>query len=340
MPDRDDWRPVCSPEVLRIRAAMLKRIREFFASRSYLEVETPCLSRDVVLDAWLDPFCVPGSSGEHSAYLQTSPEAFMKRLLAAGSGSIFQVAKVFRRGELGERHNPEFTMVEWYGVGDGWEEQAALTEELVRTCVDVAAGLPGGVKLDWPAGAFGRLTYAEAFERAFGVDVHRSVERELRLAAEGAGVVFPETGLPLDRDDLLNLMLGFVVEPCLGGVDGAERPEFLCDYPPTQAALAVVAETDPPVARRFELYVRGLEICNGYEELTDAEELGRRERLQSGRRREAMQSALPGAPRLSAALAAGLPPCSGVALGFDRLVMLAVGAKTIREVLAFPGDRA
>lgn len=337
------WQPACSLSVLKIRAEMLRSIREFFAVRGYLEVETPCLSRDVVLDAWIEPFRVSGVGGEPDRYLQTSPEAFMKRLLAAGSGNIYQVARVFRRGEFGERHNPEFTMVEWYGMGDSWEAQVSFTEELVRCCLGSVQGLSGSCVPTWPRSSFPKLTYAEAFERALGLNVYLATDDELKGAAESAGVVLPEGDCTLQRDDLLNMMLGLVIEPGLGGCRGEETPVFLCDYPPSQAALAVVAETVPPVARRFELYVRGLELCNGYQELTDADELLRREQRQQGIRSSCSHSladALPGAPRLRDAMFAGLPPCSGVALGFDRLVMLATGVEAIQDVLPFPADRA
>ena len=339
--DRDDWQPSCSRDILRIRAGLLRAIREYFAVRGYLEVETPCLSQDVVLDAWIEPFRVPGVGPEPERFLQTSPEAFMKRLLAAGSGSIYQVARVFRRGESGERHNPEFTMVEWYGVGDSWEDQLEFTEGLLRYCLEAVKSLSGSCVPSWPDIKFPKLTYAEAFARAFGLDVHAASVVDLQRAAVSAEVAIPEGGHQLQRDDLLNLMLGLVIEPQLGGRLGAETPVFLCDYPPSQAALAVVATTAPPVARRFELYIRGLELCNGYQELTDADELRRREQQHMSQRcQQSGADTLPGAPRLRKAMASGLPSCSGVALGFDRLVMLATGVQEIQDVLPFPANRA
>jgi lysyl-tRNA synthetase class 2 len=339
--DRGTWHPACSLDVLQIRAGMLRAIREFFWARGYLEVETPCLSQDVVLDAWIEPFRVPGAGREPDRFLQTSPEAFMKRLLAAGSQSIYQVARVFRQGEFGERHNPEFTMVEWYGVGDGWREQLAFTESLVRFCLKQVRGLNGSCVPSWPDTSFPLLTYAAAFEDSFGLSVHEASDLQLLQAVERAHLAVPESGREYSRNELLNLMLGLVIEPKLGGLRGAEAPVFLCDYPPDQAALAVIADSPTPVARRFELYVRGLELCNGYQELTDAAELLRREQQQQGIRETFSSSeSLPGAPRLRDAMAAGLPPCSGVALGFDRLVMLAIGAESIHQVLPFPADRA
>jgi lysyl-tRNA synthetase class 2 len=320
---------------------MLRAIREFFADRGYLEVETPCLSRDIALDAWIEPFRVPVGGGESVRFLQTSPEAFMKRLLAAGSGSIYQIARVFRHGESGRRHNPEFTMVEWYGVGDSWVDQLVFTESLLRFCMNAVGSLSGSSVPVWPEMEFPTLTYANAFAEAFGLDIHGASTEDLRQAAESSALAIPEGGQQMQRDELLNLMLGFVIEPQLGGKPGAEAPVFLCDYPPSQAAMAVISDTTPPVARRFELYVRGLELCNGYQELTDAEELLEREQRQKAVRGcDSGTESLPGATRLREAMTAGLPSCSGVALGFDRLVMLATGAETIQEVLPFPDERS
>ncbi len=332
-----DWRPSCSSSVLRARAAMLVAVREFFGRHNYLEVETPCLSRDVVVDAWLDPLRVQQSGTDW--YLQTSPEAFMKRLLAAGSGSIFQVGRVFRGGELGQRHNPEFTMLEWYGVGTDWRQQVLFTEQLV--CEVVAAGcrsLGREVPL-WCRGQFGVTTYAEAFQRSLQLPVFDTDDSELRQAAEGRGVILPESGV-LGRDELLNLLLGFCIEPQLGQRDGLEFPEFLCDYPASQAALAVTTESEPRVARRFELYIRGVELCNGYQELTDPVELRSRDQLQNQKRAEGTTDILPGASGLLKAMEAGLPECSGVALGFDRLVMIAAGVDQLSDVIPFPAERA
>jgi len=340
-PESDDWRPSCSTQMLHIRAEMLRSIRDFFRDRDYLEVETPCLSRDIVLDAWLEPIAI--DAGGPQWFLQTSPEAHMKRLLAAGADSIFQVSRVFRKHERGNQHNSEFTMIEWYGVGSTWLEQLEVTESLLRTATAAAARVTGhDVAVRWSPETFQQTTYAAAFQRAFGVDVFGCSGRQLMDAARHFGVPLPD-GLREDRiDDVLNVMLAFAIEPRLGGTseDGSIRPEFLCDYPPAQAALAVVSETYPPVARRFELYVQGLELCNGYQELTDELELRRRDAVQNQRRIGEKSQELPGASRLLAAMQSGLPPCSGVALGFDRLVMVATACRDIREVMPFPEDRA
>ncbi len=337
----DHWRPACSTQMLHVRSEMLRSIRDFFRNRDYLEVETPCLSRDIVLDAWLEPFAI--DAGGTQWFLQTSPEAHMKRLLAAGVDSIFQVSRVFRQHERGNQHNSEFTMIEWYGVGSTWREQLEVTESLLRMATAAAARVTGhDVAVRWSPDKFQHTTYAAAFQRAFGVDVFGCSGRQLMDVARHFGVPLPD-GLREDRiDDVLNVMLAFAIEPQLGGMskDGSIRPEFLCDYPPAQAALAIVSDTEPQVARRFELYVQGLELCNGYQELTDVLELCRRDAVQNQRRIDGKSQELPGASRLLAAMQSGLPPCSGVALGFDRLVMVATACAHIRDVMPFPEDRA
>ena len=340
MTHQEDWQPSCSMEILRVRAAMLHAVRKFFHQRGYLEVETPCLSRDIVIDAWLEPMRVE-QGGQHW-FLQTSPEACMKRLLAAGSGSIFQISRVFRAGESGTRHNPEFTMIEWYGVESTWQQQMELTEWLVRACLAAAATVMGYTPADvWPDGEFRQTTYQTAFQRVFHMDVHCVSHDELLHAAVIQNVPLPDACSMASKDDVLNAMLAFAVEPSLGRNPSTHvsAPEFLCDYPASQAALAVTSETLPHVARRFELYIDGLELCNGYQELTDPEELQRRERRQNSVRSGSSLETLPGAARLQAAMKAGLPECSGVAMGFDRLVMIATKAASISEVLAFPADR-
>jgi lysyl-tRNA synthetase class 2 len=338
------WKPACSLSMLRMRAAMLQAVRNVFWSNDYLEVETPCLSRDIVIDAWLEPIFV--KLGQEHWFLQTSPEAAMKRLLAAGSGSIFQISRVFRGGEKGPRHNPEFTMAEWYGVASTWEDQVLFTEALVRAAVDaVAQAAPSDCVIPnarerWP-GSFQCLTYADAFLKYVGIDVHSATEDDLFAVTIDRGLPISEGCGPGDRDELLNVLLAFLVEPNLGcNPDGSASPVFLCDYPASQAALAIVSTTNPPVSRRFELYIQGLELCNGYQELTDPNELEQRELRQNQLRQESRGQLLPGAARLRQAMQAGLPQCSGVALGVDRLLMVAANATSIDEVMPFPYDRA
>lgn len=335
LPNGSDWRPACSMQALQVRAAMLRTIRQFFQHHEYLEVETPLLSQDVVVDAHLHPFIVPSATGPR--YLQTSPEAGMKRLLAAGSGSIYQITRSFRRDECGFRHNPEFTMLEWYGIGTDHWQQMELTESLVRACATAAA-----IQMERPVPSwcgpqpFGRISYDQAFVRALGEPVlGRSAEDLLKLCRR-FGTPLPDSVDRNGTDDLLNLLLAVHVEPTLGrGI-----PEFVYGYPASQAALARIGSDDTRTADRFELYADGMELCNGYHELTDPDELRQRDATNNESRVRQQESQLPGAFRMLQAMQAGLPACSGVALGFDRLVMLAMQAASIDEVLPFPFHRA
>ena len=315
--------PILDPRssILVRRAELLSAARRFLQSRGYLEVETPLLSFDVGVDLHLEPFRVEvggyGNEGPpRTAYLQTSPEFGMKRLLSAGVGDCFQISRSFRRGEAGAHHNPEFTIVEWYRVGGSYRD---LMIEVGEFASEVAG---------WPKAE--TISYADAFQKAIAIDPHVATISDLsRLAAE-------REFRSADRDELLNFLLANAVEPNLG----IERPTLVYDYPATQAALAKVTTDDPPVAQRFELYYRGIELANGYQELTDAEELRRRNRRQNELRRAKGLAELPAESKLLAAMDAGLPECTGVALGFDRLVMLALGCSSVSEVMAFPFAQA
>lgn len=319
-------------ERLRQRAAMLARLRGFFAERGFLEVETPVVDAEIIPELHIEPFGVGEARGvlsdapagrwpaATSGFLQASPEMHMKRLLCEGLPAIFQVTRSFRYGERGAIHNPEFTMVEWYRTGDGMAAGMQLLDELCQAVAGSAAAR--------------RTTYAEAFHMHAGVDAHHATCEELEAAAKRLNVAVPEGIHADDRDEWLNLLLADVVEPRLG----ADRPEILYDYPATQSALAVTTTRGDGtlVGERFELYWRGIELANGYHELTDAVAL--RTRLaQVNRQRSADgRPALPLPERLLAAMTdPGLPACSGCALGFDRLAMLACGATTIDEVMAF-----
>ena len=299
-----DFVPSATLDMLRRRAELLKRVRQFFDSRGFLEVETPALSRDVVVDRHLNPLRVTlftdprePDRGE-TLWLQTSPEFAMKRLLAAGATAIFQVSKVFRAGERGSLHNPEFTMVEWYRVGDDYEAGMDLLAELAEEIL--GRGKPE------------RMTFAEAFRRFAALNPHTLSDYEIDLA------------------------LTSKVEPHLG----QERPTILHDYPASQSALARVRPGQPPVAERFELYVNGIELANGYHELLDSVVLRQRNRDNNAVRAADGRYTLPEESRLLSAMDLGLPACAGCALGFDRLVMVATGAKSIQEVVAFPIERA
>jgi elongation factor P--(R)-beta-lysine ligase len=334
-----DFLPTASLDVLRLRAELLARVRKFFTDRGFLEVETPILSADVTVDRHLDPMSTVLANDSRqpqvgrTLWLQTSPEFGMKRLLAAGATAIYQITRAFRNAEIGPLHNPEFTIVEWYRVGDNMQAGMSLLADFCQALL----GTP-------PAE---RLSYADAIERHVHVNPHIATVSELAAVAKRLGINAP-LQLSDSRDDWLNLLLAERVEPNLGKT----TPTILYDYPASQAALAktrqekfssTTHQTESvtySVAERFELYFHGLELANGYHELLDAGELSRRNALANVARQKDSKPALPEQSRLLAAMQAGLPACTGVALGFDRLVMLASGAKKLSEVVAFPIDRA
>jgi len=319
----NDFLPTAPWETLRLRAAMLRRLRRFFDARGLLEVETPILSADTVVDRHLDPFgvlCCQGAAGPRQMWLQTSPEFGMKRLLAAGGPAIYQVSRVFRQAELGPLHNPEFTLVEWYCPGQTMETGIKFLGDLCETLLG--------------RGPAECMSYGEAFRRYAGLDPHTADIRELQEATRDLAV--PATLSAADRDGWLDLLLVERVQPHLG----VARPAIVYDYPASQAALARVRSETSSVAERFELYASGIELANGYHELLDPVELRRRIAAANRQRQADGKAALPGESRLLAAMEAGLPPSVGVALGWDRLVMLAAGARSIQEVIAFPFDRA
>jgi lysyl-tRNA synthetase class 2 len=301
-------------ERLRRRAEMLSRLRAFFAERGFLEVETPLLADEVIPELHIEPMSVEGGF-----WLQASPELHMKRLLAEGLPAIFQVTRSFRKDERGWLHNPEFTMVEWYRAGDSMDAGVQLLDELVQA---VAGAAPAR-----------RMTYAEAFQLHAGIDPHRASIAELVASHHGIEMDVPNELYSISRDEWLNMILAMRVESKLG----QEGPELLLDYPASQSALATTAMRDGiEVAERFELYWRGIELANGYHELTDAEALTARLEAVNAARRQARQPKLPLPERLLRAMKSpGLPPCSGCALGFDRLVMLACNAESIDDVMAF-----
>ncbi len=323
-----DFLPTASWDNLRLRARLLARLRQFFDARGFLEVETPILSSDTVVDRHLDPFAVPipwrSSTGPlpETMWLQTSPELGMKRLLAGGATAIYQVTRAFRQGEQGPLHNPEFTIVEWYRVGDDMKAGMRLASELCECLLD--------------RGPAETISYAEAFADQTGLDPHSATAAELASRARELGVAIPESLAADDRDGWLDLLVAERVQPALGH----RRPTILYDYPANQAALARVRSGRPPLAERFELYVSGIELANGYHELTAPGELRERNRTNNAWRRRERKPALPENSRLLAAMEAGLPSATGVAMGFDRVAMLAAGARDLREVMAFPIDRA
>ncbi|MCY4181699.1 MAG: EF-P lysine aminoacylase EpmA [Gammaproteobacteria bacterium] len=317
------WRPAATPELLRLRAETLAAIRRFFTGRGVLEVETPLLAPATVTDIHIDsiPAQVELAGRAQSRYLQTSPEYAMKRLLAAGAGACYQICKSFRQGDAGKLHNPEFTLLEWYRPGFSLEQLMDEVESLLR-----------GVMPDLMASQrIPRLSYREVFQRHLEIDPHRIEPEALRRLTRER---LPVDTAELDATDCLQLLLGQVIEP--------ELPKycFAYEYPAAQSVLAKITpdREGEPVARRFELFCNGMELANGYDEETDGKIL--RERFERDRERRAeLGRPVPAIDeKLLAALDHGLPPCSGVALGVDRLLMLRSGAKSINEVLAFPVD--
>ncbi len=302
---------------------MLEGIRTFFATRDVLEVETPALSVAGSPAPHIESIAVPLSDG--TRYLHTSPELAMKRLLATGSGDIYQICRVFRSGERGPRHNPEFTILEWYR--EGWNdlellgEVEALVVEALAPYVDLAAT--------------DRLTYAEAFRRHTGIDPRHADADACAAAAGRHGLEFPD---PVGKDDWLDILMATVVAPAFP----PDRLTAILEYPVSQAALARIrpAADGTPVAARFEVFLGETELANGFHELTDAAEQRRRFEEELSLRAGSGRSPIPVDVRFLAALEAGLPDCAGVALGLDRLVMIAAGVKDLARVLAFPWDRA
>lgn len=318
----ESWRPTSSLEAIRRRAQALRWTREFFHERGVLEVETPAMVNAAVSDVNLGSVRVEMPGRDAPLFLHTSPEYAMKRLLAAGSGDIYQVCHVYRGAERGRQHNPEFTMLEWYRLGFSLDELMDEVGQLVR----------GLLREELPVEV---LSYREAVARHAGFDPLDASDAELIRAAEALGMDRAHSHRA-SRDELLDLIVGAQVGPALG----ANALTFVHGYPASQAALARLDSTDPRVALRFELYHRGVELANGYHELSEiAEQRQRFGNDQELRRRRGLP-VNPLDPNLLAALEAGMPDCAGVALGFDRVLMLAIGAASIDDVLAFPVERA
>lgn len=316
----ESWRPTASIERLRRRAELIALVRGFFTARGLWEVDTPVLSRAAISDPNIRSMRAE-VGGEQHLWLQTSPEAAMKRLLCADSGSIFQISHAFRAGERGRLHNPEFTLLEWYRVGFDHHDLMEEVAELVGELIDPRP-------LEW-------LSYREAFARYLELDPYAATSAQFAARAEAAELRAPDLGE--DRDAWCDLLLSHLIAPQLG----RERFTFLHDFPASQAALARLHEVEGvEVAERFELFVDGIEIANGYHELADHAEQQRRFEAERVRREAAGEPAAPVDERLLAALAEGLPGCAGVALGLDRLIMLSLGAERIEEVIAFPSERA
>ena len=324
------WRPSATLETLRARAQLLRTIREFFHTRGVLEVDTPMLSQYGTVDRHIDSFPVasphPSPLTPHVLWLHTSPEFAMKRLLAAGSGPIYQLCHVFRAEQAGRFHNPEFMLLEWYRPG--WDHHRLMDE------VEALVGLflsPLPAREGW---SFERISYRAAFLAHTGLDPFSASIEHLRSGLARHGVAapeHPESEAQDDRDFWLDLWMGSVVGPRLG----IEAPCFVFDFPASQCALARVRDGDPPLAERFELFWKGIELANGFHELTDAAEQRRRFESDSAWRRERGLATPPVDENLLAALAVGMPAGAGVALGVDRLLMLMLGLPEISVAIPF-----
>lgn len=312
-----DWRPCATPRILRLRAELLGRVRAFFSERGLLEVDPPLLTAvpcpdPNVAPVRLAPLC---ADSEHAYYLQSSPESPMKRLLAAGSGPIYQIAHAFRDDEWGRLHQPEFSLLEWYRPGF---DHYLLMDE-VADLLRVMLG----------ADTHERVSFAEAFERRLGLDPHKAGLDELEMVARDNGL---QLARPVDEAVYLDFLMSHCIAPHLG----SPHPTLLFDYPISHCAYARIREADPPVAERFEVFVAGIELGNGYHELSDPVAQRMRFMAENAKRRRAGLPEVPLDERLLAALEYGMPECAGVAIGFDRLVMIAAGAKSLEEVIAFP----
>ncbi len=316
--------PTLSVDNAKKRADLIHRIRSFFHDRNVLEVETPVVSRASGLDPYIDVYCsehgIDGSEApKENVYLSTSPEFFMKRMLASGYPSIFQLCKAFRNGEVGSIHNPEFTILEWYRVDMPFRE-------LIQETVDLVNELKS-------FGTHSVITYTEAFEKYLSVN-------PFDLTIDTCKSLCITQNLPQIESDSIDEWLIYLLSQCIEPHLGIEGPEVLTEYPANQAALAqtFINASGNKVAKRFELYINGVELCNGYEELTDPVEQRRRFDADSESRKNMHKNPLQRDQLFLDALEAGLPACSGVAVGVDRLIMLILGETELSKVLAFPFD--
>jgi lysyl-tRNA synthetase class 2 len=315
----DGWRPGASRRAVEARAQLLSTIRQFFAERDVLEVETPLLSRSGNNDPGVQSLSI---DSRRKRYLRTSPEYAMKRMLASGHQHIYELGRVFRKGESGRFHNPEFTLLEWYRTGMDYHDLSSEVVQLIQCCA-------AGQFDDWPVA---QHSYRQLFTEHTGLDPFFCTESDLSDCAFERGI---HSG-PLGQQEWLDLILAEVIQPALPG----EGITIVYDYPAEQAALARIRPDDPPVAERFEVYLGQMELANGYQELTDAEEQLKRFEQESRSRESRGEDAAPIDLNLVAAMRCGLADCSGVALGVDRLLMSLLKLERMDAVLAFSTDRA
>lgn len=317
------WQPTADIETLKRRAQYLADVRLFFAERDVWEVETPILSQAAPTAPYLDSFTTDyspiGSESKQTYYLQTSPEFAMKRLLAAESGSIYQIAKVFRNGEQSKKHSPEFTMLEWYRPELKLPQLIAEVNALLQQVFQFEPVM--------------RLSYRSVFEFFFKINVLTCSDDEIKSCAlERINSLSDD--FETDRDGWLELLMSYIVEPKLAAL---KLPLFVYDFPASQAQLAKIKHDQQgcAVADRFELYIDGVELANGYNELLDADELRRRFESDNQQRQQQNKAEMPIDEHLLSAMQSGLPECSGVALGLDRLIMLAMNKQTISNTQSF-----
>ncbi|CAM2976826.1 elongation factor P--(R)-beta-lysine ligase [Vibrio rarus] len=321
----DSWQPSAEISSLRKRAAIIAAIRQFFVERNVLEVDTPAMSHATVTDVHLHTFQTefvgPGFADGKKLYFMTSPEFHMKRLLAAGSGCIYQIGKAFRNEEAGRYHNPEFALLEWYRIGFDHHQLMNEMDQLLQLVLGCNAAE--------------KMTYQQAFLSQLQVCPLQSSMDELKVAAAHLGLADIAQS-ESDRDTLLQLLFSVGVEPKIG----LKAPAFVYDFPASQAALAKINAQDSRVADRFEVYFKGIELANGFHELDNADEQLLRFEQDNKKRLEMGLSPQPIDYHLIEALKHGLPQCSGVALGIDRLIMLACQQTHIDKVTAFAFPRA
>ncbi|MFZ4653881.1 MAG: EF-P lysine aminoacylase EpmA [Methylococcaceae bacterium] len=324
------WAPSCPLSAIKMRAQLNRSIRTFFEDRGVLEVETPLLSWGTVTDPALTPFKTayhrPGSSYSGDLYLQTSPEFAMKRLLAGGSGSIYQIVKAFRNEEQGRYHNPEFSLLEWYRVDFGLDQ---LIDEVEALILMLAASFGKGLTSR-------RISYQTLFLARLQCDPLESSFSEFQAKAEALGLPEASHLCGEDRATWLDLLFGHFIQPDLG----RDALTVVIGYPAILPSLARSCPHDPRYVERAELFLAGMELGNGFHELRDPNEQRQRFERDLERRQNHGQVMLPMDQRLLEALRVGLPACSGMAIGLDRLLMALIGSSSLEDVLGFPIERA
>ena len=324
------WKPTATVDMLKTRARLLSKLRAFFAEKDIYEVQTPVLSHAGNTEPSIDTFITQQNENSNNpsqpSFLNTSPEFAMKRLLASGCGSIYQITPVFRQGEQSSKHNSEFTLLEWYRVD--FDHHALMGE------VNALLHYISKDFLTLERSHF--YTYQDAMIKFADVDPFTASNEDLKAAIEKAGIDVVGMDNDSSADSWLDLLMCQVVEKNLP----KNCPVFIYDYPASQAALAKIRKGSPDVAERFELYINGMELANGFHELQDADEQSERFKSEQRLRKERGLPGIPADSQLIAALKHGLPDCAGVAIGLDRLLMVLTGTEHINDVLTFPFDRA